>query len=67
MKTESRREEQRAKEDVRGEAERGRNHQVTFGITRVSNMEDDYWQVSLTYIVWKLEKLQAEMSLSTFE
>lgn len=50
-----------------GEAEIIKCQSVKFGITHVSNMEDDYWQVSLTYIVWKLEKLQAETSLSTFK
>lgn len=37
------------------------------GITHVPNMEEAFWQVSLTYIVRKLEKLQPETSLSTFK
>lgn len=37
------------------------------GITRVPNMQEAFWQVSLTYIVRKLEQLQAETSLSTFK
>lgn len=50
-----------------GEVEIIKCQSVKFGITRVSNMEEGYWQVSLTYIVRKLEKLQAETSLSTFK
>ncbi len=40
---------------------------VTDGVTRVPNMQEAFWQVSLTYIVRKLEKLQAETSLSSFK
>lgn len=67
-KTESRRgEKQRAKEDVREKLKR-HNHQVSVGEVRhkdASNMENGYWQVSLTSTVWTLEKLQAETSLLT--
>lgn len=50
-----------------GEVEIIKCQSVEFGLTRVSNMEDGYWQGSLTYILRKLEKLQAETSLSTFK
>lgn len=40
---------------------------VTDGITRVPNMQEAFWQVSLTYIVRKSEKLRAETSLSSFK
>lgn len=48
-----------------GEVENIKCQSVMCGITRVPNMQEAFWQVSLTYIVRKLEKLQAETSLST--
>lgn len=50
-----------------GEVENIKCQSVMCGITRVPNMQEAFWQVSLTYIVRKLEKLQAEASLSTFK
>lgn len=50
-----------------GEVENIKCQSVMCGITRVPNMQEAFWQVSLTYIVRKLEKLQAETSLSTFK
>lgn len=60
------------------EAGRGRNNQTSVSgvwrATRVSNMEVGYWQAPPaptptppTYMVRKLEKLQAGASLSTFK
>ena len=50
-----------------GEVENIKCQSLMCGITHVPNMQEGFWQVSLTYIVRKLEKLQAETSLSTFK
>lgn len=52
-----------------GEVENIKCQSLMCGITHVPNMQEQegFWQVSLTYIVRKLEKLQAETSLSTFK
>lgn len=70
-------EEGRGGEGRGAEAGRGRNNQTSVSgvwrATRVSNMEVGYWQgppppsQPPTYMVRKLEKLQAGASLSTFK
>lgn len=77
-KIQSRREENREVRGVKemgewweGWKQRGRKtsnvSQRCFSVTRVHNMQEGFWQVLLTYLAWKFNKLQAETTLSTFK